>query len=223
MMPLAYLIGIGGPSCSGKTLLAARLADFLSPSKPVVLSLDSYYWDLSHLPLRERALSNFDSPDALDWPLFTAHVELLAQGRPIEKPVYDFATHTRPPQQWERVPPAPVVIVEGLFALYNEHVRAYYDLKVFVEASDATCLARRLVRDVRERGRAVESVHAQYDASVRVMAERFVLPTRAYADLIVSGEQPVEPAAARILTHIKGRACIPCRPRRTCTESCSDT
>lgn len=199
---LPYLIGIAGCSGAGKSELAARLAEAL-PAE--ILSLDSYYRDLSHLPFEQRAETNFDAPEALDEALLSAHLELLAEGQTIEKPVYDFVQHIRSPA-CERVEPGRYLIVEGLFALYWEAVRRRLALKVFVEAPDEVCFQRRLDRDVRQRGRTPESVRRQYERTVRPMAERYILPTRRFADLLLSGVDPLERSLAKVLEAVRGGA-----------------
>lgn len=189
------LIGIAGPSGAGKSELARRLAERLHAP---VLSLDSYYRDLSHLEFSQRAHYNFDQPEALEEALLAQHVRMLVAGLPVEKPVYDFTLHVRAPHR-ETIAPADFVIVEGLFALYWDSVRRWLKLKIFVEAPDHVCLERRLERDVRERGRTPESVRQQYESLVRPMAQRYVLPTRCWADLIISGTDPLPHSVAKVL------------------------
>lgn len=193
-MKPCYLIGIAGPSCSGKSELAKYMSVLLTAP---ILSLDHYYRDLSHLTLEERAQQNFDHPDALDWTLIERDVAQLAAGRDIEVYAYDFTRHTRSAQV-EMIPAREYVIVEGLFALYRPPVRQQLGLAVFVAVPDEICLERRLDRDIRERGRTRESVLAQYDATVRPMCEQYILPTRQFADLVVSGTDRLEQSAGRI-------------------------
>jgi len=195
------VIGIAGPSGSGKTALARRLAARLPAP---VLSLDDYYRDLSYLALGERERQNFDDPAMIDWPLLRENLRAFRQGREMAKPVYDFTTHTRSAKV-ERLPPGPMLIVEGLFALYDEEVRALSSTRVFVSLDDAVCFARRLARDMRERGRSRESVLRQYNETVRPMAERYVLPTRAFADVVVSGDARLEESAAAVIAHARGQ------------------
>ncbi len=194
-----YLIGIAGPSGAGKTALAGRVAGELAAP---VLSLDHYYHPHSELPLEERARLNFDEPDALDSLLLAAQVGALARGARIEAPVYDFATHARLPQT-SPLGPAPFVVVEGLFALYWESVRRHMATRVFVSAADDVCFARRLDRDVRERGRKPESVFEQYRETVRPMAERHVRPTSAFANLVVSGTGSLDDSVRAVLLHVE--------------------
>lgn len=197
MMP--YLVGIAGPSGAGKTALAERLAEALDAP---VLSLDHYYRHRAGLTPAERALLNFDEPEALDSELLAAHVEALASGAPVEVPVYDFAGHVRL-ERTSPLAPAPFIVVEGIFALYWERVRRRMGTRVFVSACDEICFERRLERDVRERGRTPESVCEQYRATVRPMAERYVLPCAAFADVVVSGTVALEDSVRAVLRHVE--------------------
>ncbi len=197
-----FLIGVGGPSGSGKSLLAARVAELLGRPPVTILPLDAYYRDLSRLTTEERARHNFDDPDAIDWPLVEQHLNLLRLSQPILRPEYDFVTHTRLATH-QTVAPAQYMLFEGLYALYSSAVRGLLDLKVYVEADDAVCLGRRLERDVRERGRTPESVIEQYRHSVAPMRERYVKPTRVYADVIVDGTRPIEEAVNHLAVAIR--------------------
>jgi uridine kinase len=179
------ILGIAGPSAAGKSTFARAVQAAIAPMDSALISHDDYYRDLSHLPLAERAKQNFDDPQALETELLVRHLDALRQGEAIEKPVYDFTQHRRR-EESEPVAPAAVIIVEGILALADERLRACFDLSVYVGAPLDTCLERRLLRDVRERGRDMQSVIGQWMASVRPMHERFVLPSRAYADTIVT-------------------------------------
>jgi len=188
-----YLIGVAGPSCAGKSSLAAHIVSRLNASTPNaagteagVLSLDSYYHPLAHLTPPERARYNFDTPHALDSDLLLEHARELREGRSIQCPVYDFVAHTRARQNIQ-IAPRPFIVIEGLFALYWEELRALLGTKVYVDLAEELCLERRIERDVRERGRTRESVFLQYQATVAPMALRYVYPARANADLLVSG------------------------------------
>ena len=192
-----HLIGIAGPSGAGKTYLATQLAAALNAS---VLSLDRYYRDFSHLPLEERARVNFDAPEALDDELMFVQVARLRNHETVQLPVYDFTKHARTPKT-EVLHPTDVVIVEGLFTLYWPSLRQLMDTKVFVEGNDEVCLARRQARDVRERGRTPQSVIEQYVATVAPMVQLYVRPTIVYADVVVSGTEPIADAVARVLAH----------------------
>lgn len=187
MMASTTIIGIAGPSGSGKSTLARHLQSALGDGAAEIVSLDSYYFPLHHLTAAERAARNFDHPEAIDWKLVNTHLEDLKQGRAIQEPIYRFDLHTRD-LLTRRVLPKPHVIVEGILALHDPQVRGALSLKVYIETRDGACYQRRVARDTRERGRTEESVVRQYSETVRPMAEQFVRPTRAFADVVVSGE-----------------------------------
>ena len=199
MSRASYLIGIAGPSGAGKSYLARHLSERLQAP---VLALDHYYRDLSHLPLQERARSNFDDPAALEHELLIAQVARLSEGNAIEIPTYDFSTHTRTGVT-QPFQPAPFVIVEGLFTLHWPELRQLLGTRVFVDMTDDVCLQRRQERDVRERGRTPESVVEQFRATVAPMAERYVRPTQAHAHVVVFGAAPIGEVVERVLEHVR--------------------
>jgi uridine kinase len=176
------LIDIAGLSGSGKTALAHSH---------------------EHLTLEQRAALNFDHPDSLDWPLLQQHLAALHAGRPIDGPVYLFDRHTRSAQT-RRIEPRPFLIVEGILTFHRPQIRSQLNLKLFVETRPEECLRRRIERDVAERGRTRESVLAQYQATVWPMALKYVLPSRVFADLVVSGEEPLDHSVATILARVSG-------------------
>ena len=194
-----YLIGIAGPSCAGKSYLSAHLARHLDAA---MLNLDSYYADLNHLSLAQRAHFNFDAPESIDSPLLIEHVRQLSRGDAIEKPIYDFKNHSRTGRT-EHLEPSQFIIIEGLFALYWEEIRAVQATKVFVDLGEEICLARRIERDTRERGRTRESILEQFSATVRPMAQRYVHPTRQFADVVLTGDGEIVEEMERVLNHIK--------------------
>ena len=195
----SYLIGIAGPSGAGKSYLAQHLAERLHAP---VLDLDRYYRDLSHLPLEERAQTNFDEPAALDHDLFLAQVSDLGNGQAIHVPVYDFSLHTRT-SETQLFHPAKFVIIEGLFTLLWPELRHFLGTGVYVDITDDICFERRLERDVRERGRTPESVVEQFRTTVAPMAERYVRPTRVHADVVVFGAIPIGDEVERVLEHVR--------------------
>jgi uridine kinase len=199
------VLGIAGCSGSGKTTLAAELARTLGG---IHFHLDNYYLDLGHLPLAERTHQNFDDPGLIESPLLAAHIGALARGETIEKPVYDFSTHTRVHGRTEQVAAGKFLIVEGLFALYYPELLPLYHLRIYVEAPDAVCFKRRVRRDVQERGRTAESVRRQYDATVRPSSVAFVRPSAANADLAVDGTGALDWKVERVVTELRHRGLL---------------
>jgi uridine kinase len=194
-----YLIGIAGPSGAGKSFLAKHLKSAIEAH---VLELDRYYRDLSHLPLAERVRINFDAPEALEHELLIEQVGRLRNRETMQLPVYDFTTHTRS-ERTEAFQPAAVLIVEGLFTLHWPGLRELLGTKVYVDLNDDVCLTRRIDRDVRERGRTIESVIEQYKTTVAPMAQRYVRPTIAHADVVVTGTDPIAVGVARVVEHYR--------------------
>jgi uridine kinase len=196
------MVAIGGCSGSGKTTLARRLAEKLGG---VHFHFDHYYRDLGHLSLEERAELNFDDPAMLEQALLLEQLTALGRGEWIEQPVYDFAAHTRLAGRTEKLRAGRLLVVEGIFALYFEAALPRFDLRVFVETPEAVCLQRRIRRDTGERGRSETSVRAQWARTVQPSAERFVLPTRAHADLIVRGDGDLEQSLRSVIEELEGR------------------
>ena len=211
-MKQPFLIGITGGSCSGKTEIAQELSRHLEDHAAAVLSMDSYYIDLSHLPKAERALQNFDHPDAIDFPLLIDHLKHLLAGDEILVPAYDFASHTRAPGgegHTLRLPAMskkrPVVILEGLHSFCHEEIFELENLRLFVNCKPDTCLARRIERDARERGRDPDSIRRQWHETVTPMYWMFVGPMMAFAHIVIYGERPVDESVGRILAHKRMR------------------
>ena len=190
------VIGVAGCSGSGKTTLARELASLFAAT---LLPLDLYYRDLSHVPAAERGGRNFDHPDSIEIDLLLRHIRELIAGRPVDRPIYDFGTHTRVPDRTDRILPAPALIVEGILALHYPELRALYDLSVFVQAPSGVCLARRIHRDIRERGRTETSVREQFQTITQPMADQFVLPSAPYASLQVDGTESLDWSIATVL------------------------
>lgn len=177
------LLGIAGGSGSGKTLVARSIGEAVG-RQVVVIGQDSYYLDRSDLPFEERAKINYDHPDAFDTALLVNHLELLRSGQPIEMPVYNYAMHARA-KETIHVEPAPIIIVEGILVLAIPAIRERLDVKIFVDTDADVRFIRRLTRDVKERGRSLQSVIDQYLDVVRLMHLEFVEPSKRYADIIV--------------------------------------
>lgn len=195
------IIGIAGGSGSGKTYLAQSVAGELGAT---VISVDAYYRDLSHMTPEERARQNVDHPDSIDFELFRTQVQQLASGNAIQMPVYDFRTHTRS-DQTVHVDGKGIVVVEGLFALYDSLLCEALALKVFVELESASRLERRMERDIRERGRTRECVTRQYRETVQPMYEQYIEPTRKRADLVLRGDDDIDKTTAAVVDALRKR------------------
>lgn len=177
-------VGICGGTGSGKTTITNRLISALSEDSVVLLQQDNYYRDLPHLTFDERSKVNFDHPDSIETPLMIQQLQALREGRAIDRPNYDFTQHRRKPETL-RVQPRPAVLLEGILIFENAEVRKLLDIKIFVDTDADIRFIRRLRRDVRERGRTVESVVEQYLATVRPMHNEFIEPSKRYADVII--------------------------------------
>ncbi len=182
------LIGIAGGSASGKSTVARELAQKLGADKAVILELDAYYKDLSHLSMAEREMVNFDHSDALDTELLKTHINALKAGKAVEKPLYDYVTHTRKKES-EPVAPVKFIIVEGLFALVYEDLCGMYNHRIYIDTPDDIRLARRVQRDTQKRGRSAEQVIEQYLETVRPMHQSMIAPSRKNADVVIAWEE----------------------------------
>ena len=178
------LLGVAGGSGSGKTTVVEEIIRSLHPFPVSVIHHDSYYRDLADRPFEERVEVNFDHPDALETELLVEHLTRLRNGEGVEVPVYDFATHTRT-QRVQRVEATGVIVVDGILVLAETRLRDLLDIKVFVDTDADIRFIRRLRRDMRERGRSLESVVEQYKTTVRPMHQAFVEGSRAFADIII--------------------------------------
>tara|TARA_B100002003_G_C13960025_1_gene465080 strand:+ start:138 stop:767 length:630 start_codon:yes stop_codon:yes gene_type:complete len=196
-----YMIGIAGPSCSGKTALAKYLMKKLGQDNCSVIQVDSYYHDLSHLTPKETDEHNYDHPGALEKNLLIEHISSIADGNNVYVPVYDYVTHTRT-QDKRLLKPMKFILVEGLFTFYWERLRKVFNTTVFISVKDSVCFNRRVARDIKERGVTREYVINQYETTVRPMFNKFIKPTRAFANLIVNGEDLPEKSAISIMHHI---------------------
>ena len=178
-----FAIGIAGGTGAGKTAVAREITETVGEEVTLV-RLDNYYEDLTEMPFEERAERNYDHPSAFEWDLFVEQLNQLLSGQPVEMPQYDFSDHNRR-DETVTVAPTGILVVEGIFALYDERVREMLDLHVYVQTDADVRILRRIERDVVERGRDIESVHEQYLSTVKPMHERFVEPTKKHADVII--------------------------------------
>jgi uridine kinase len=195
-------IGIAGGSGSGKTTIAASVVELLE-GRVALVQHDAYYRHMPELSFEERTKVNYDHPASLETELLVKHLMALRAGEPIERPVYDFAIHLRS-EETVRVEPAQVIIIEGILVLAEPELRSELDLKIYVDTDPDLRLARRLERDIEERGRTVQSVIEQYFTTVRPMHLDFVEASKRYADLIIpEGYNPR--AVATVVELIRSR------------------
>ena len=197
-----FFIGVAGGSGSGKTTVTRRVIETVGPQGVAVLNQDNYYRDQSDIPFEQRLRTNYDHPAAFDWTLLSEHIDALMRGQSVDTPLYDFTIHTRSDRA-ERLSSAPVIVLAGFFALYDQEIREKMNLKVFVDADPDVRFIRRLERDTRERGRSLESVVEQYLNYVQPMHLSFVEPTKRYADVIIQHGGLNEPALDMLATRIQ--------------------
>ena len=200
------VIGVAGGSGSGKTTLTRKIISEFGDDI-TVLCHDNYYKPHPELPYEQRCKLNFDEPAALETDLMAAQLEQLRRGEAIQCPIYDFAIHNRS-ERTLTVTPARIILVEGILIFEDPALRELMDIKIFVDTDADTRLCRRILRDVRERGRSLESVLTQYQATVKPMHEKYVEPSKKYADLIVpeGGKNPValEMILSQLRRHLEG-------------------
>lgn len=196
------VIGIAGGSASGKTTIAKQLVEVFSDETHVtVIKQDDYYKDQSHKTMQERVKNNYDHPDAFDTDLLVEQLTELKKGNPIQKPTYDYELHTRS-SVVELIQPSRVVVLEGIFVLAQKEVRDLCDIKVYCDTPDDIRFIRRLVRDVNERGRTVESVISQYLSTVKPMHDAFIEPSKKYANIIFPENSQNDVAIDLLITKI---------------------
>jgi uridine kinase len=199
------VISVAGGSGSGKSYLCQHIKDILFPNCSIILSMDRYYSDLSHLDMEIRGQTNFDHPDSLDIKLFINDLKIAIQGGELKLPIYNFNTHTR--ESKKDLVPAQyrVILIDGIFALYWSTVRELADLKIYIDLRLDTCLARRIERDISERGRSTDSVKEQYRRTVLPNHHRFVKPTSKYANLRIFGDASITNSIGTISRFISNK------------------
>ncbi|GIQ71128.1 uridine kinase [Xylanibacillus composti] len=179
------IIGIAGGTGSGKTTVARSVIDRMGADKVTFISQDNYYKNQAHLSMAEREQINYDHPLAFDNDLLVEHLRKLEAGETVHAPVYDFSIHARSETETVKLLPNPIVIIEGLHVLSDENVRQMLNIKVFVDTDPDVRILRRVLRDIEERGRTIQSIHDQYLRTVKPMHEAFIEPSKKYADLII--------------------------------------
>ncbi|RVU55227.1 uridine kinase [Anaerosphaera multitolerans] len=183
-MKKSIIIGIAGGSGSGKTTVTNELKSLIDEDKVTIIEQDSYYKDQSALPYEQRVKTNYDHPFAFDNDLLIEHLKKLRNNETIEKPIYDFEIHNRK-EETKLIVPKEVIILEGILILTEESIRELLDIKVFVDTDSDVRIIRRILRDIKERGRSLESVILQYMSTVRPAHLQFVEPSKKYADVII--------------------------------------
>ena len=184
MITKPLIIGISGGTGSGKTRFTKELLSRCDKNNVIYISQDSYYKDLSHITYEQRCEVNFDNPDSIDFILMEKDVKKLIDNQETSIPIYDYKTHTREKKE-NYLCPKPVLIIEGIFSLYDIKIRNLIDIKIYVDTPADIRVLRRIKRDVNKRKRTIESVISQYIDTVKPMHDKYIEPTKAYADIIV--------------------------------------
>ena len=186
----SIILGIAGGTGSGKTFIVDNLLSIYNSNNINVINLDSYYKDLSHMGHQDRVKQNFDHPDSIDIDLIISHLKQISDGNDIDIPIYDFSNHVRL-ETTKTISQSNVIIVEGIFALHYMQLRKLYTLNVFIETSEDIRFQRRLSRDTKERGRTIGSIKNQFKSTVLPMHEKFIGPSKQFADLIIDGNSNI--------------------------------
>lgn len=201
-MKAPILIGISGGTGSGKSTVTKEIFSSIPEESCTIIEQDSYYKDQSHLSYEERVKTNYDHPDAFDNQLLISHLKDLLEGKAIEKPIYDFEEHNRK-KETIKVEPKAIIILEGILILFEEDLRDLLDMKIFVDTDSDVRIIRRILRDMKERGRTLDSVILQYMNTVRPAHLQFIEPTKRYADIIIPEGGQNKVAIDLLVTKIK--------------------
>ena len=183
-MKNCILIGVAGGSGSGKTTVANNLVKAFQSEVATLLEQDDYYRELNNMTIEEKAKVNFDHPDSIEFELLKKHIEALKNGEAIERPIYDFTTHSRK-EGTVKINPSKIIVVEGILIFAVPEIRELFDVKIFVDTDTDEMILRRIERDMNERGRSFESVKNQYLTTVKPMYLEFCEPSKRYADIII--------------------------------------
>lgn len=202
-MKNCILVGVAGGSGSGKTTVANNLVKAFKAEGAALVEQDAYYRELINMTMEEKAKVNFDHPDSIEFELLRKHLESLKNGESIERPIYDFTTHSRK-EGTVKINPSKIIIVEGILIFAVPEIRELFDMKIFVDTDADEMILRRIERDMNERGRSLESVRDQYLATVKPMYLEFCEPSKRYADIIIprGGENKV--AVDMVISTLKG-------------------
>lgn len=197
------LIGVAGGSGSGKTTVANNLVKAFKVEDAALVEQDAYYKELTNMTIEEKAKVNFDHPDSIEFDLLKKHLEALKNGTSIERPIYDFTTHSRK-EGTVKINPSKIIIVEGILIFAVPEIRDLFDVKIFVDTDADEMILRRIERDMNERGRSLESIKNQYLTTVKPMYLEFCEPSKRYADIIIprGGENKV--AIDMVISKLKG-------------------
>lgn len=182
------IVGISGGSGSGKTYLANKLIEKLGEPKILILAQDNYYKDLIDISYEERTKQNFDHPDAIDFPLLIKHLKRLKVSSHIKMPIYDYTTHTRT-GEFKIINSKPIIILDGILIFSQKQILDLLETKIYIDTPSDISIIRRILRDINERGRTLDSVINQYFNSVRPMFQHYVKPTKHIADIVISGKE----------------------------------
>ena len=200
------IIGITGGTGSGKSTVCKSIKENIPEENIAIIEQDAYYKDQSHLSFEERLKTNYDHPLSFDNKLLIKHLDMLCNGETIEKPIYDYELHTRNLEETVTTEPKDIVIVEGIMILEDEELRNKLDIKIYVDTEDDLRILRRIQRDIKERGRTVDSVIEQYLATVKPAHDQFIEPYKKYADIIIpeggQNEVAIDMVIARIKTQL---------------------
>jgi uridine kinase len=207
-----FIVGLAGPSGSGKSTIARHVASRLKGS---VISMEQYSIVMNDLPLEQRAKEDYDAPFAMDVSLLESHVRNYAAGHAIDTPIVDFSKHLHVTDRHERIPVAPLLIVEGILALHFPQLRSCFDLLIYLEAPDNVCYHRRTVRDITERQRSQEFIQLQYENNVLPAARRYLLPSKRFANLVLDSEADLATVEKRLYDAIVEKRAL-ARVRATC-------
>ena len=198
-----YIIGIAGGSGSGKSKLVKNILKEINDNSVQTIEIDSYYKDLAHLTFEEREKNNFDHPDSIDFELLYTDLYNIKKSITTDTPIYDYKTHTRKKNETKKIENVKVIIIEGIFALFDKKIRDLLSMKIYVDTPSDVRLLRRIKRDMSKRARTIEGIIEQYNKTVKPMFTKFVKPTRDYADLIIPFGGKNKVSIDTIVTNIK--------------------